>query len=187
MTHLRPVSLVIVLALAVLPLLATGCGEGEPREGSGAAAPADGAPSVIDRYTVRGEVVSLPVAGDPRSGFQVHHERIPDFRDMGTGEVKGMNPMAMGFPLAEGVSLEGLQVGDPVELVIEAPRMGSMIRVTTVTPLPEGTLLDLTTRIERPDTSDAEAGVQEAGVEEEDGHEGHGGDDPSASSRSAPR
>ena len=66
-------------------------------------------------YTVRGEVVSLPDPANPASDFQVRHEAIDNFVD-GNGKVVGMGAMVMPFPLAEGVSLEGLKAGDVVEV-----------------------------------------------------------------------
>ena len=68
-------------------------------------------------YTVKGRVEQLPDPRVPGSMFQVHHEDIPGFvRQDGT---LGMNAMTMPFPPAPGVSLEGLSVGDEVELTFE--------------------------------------------------------------------
>ncbi|MBY0308508.1 MAG: copper-binding protein [Phycisphaerales bacterium] len=64
-------------------------------------------------YTVRGEVASLPIAGDKRTDFRVHHEAIPSFKDK-DGKVVGMASMTMEFPPAKGVDLSKLKIGDEV-------------------------------------------------------------------------
>ena len=66
-------------------------------------------------YTVRGEVTSLPVAGDKRTEFRVHHEAIDDFKDK-DGKSDPMNAMTMDFPPAKGVNLSNLKKGDKVSL-----------------------------------------------------------------------
>ncbi len=65
-------------------------------------------------YTVRGRVMMVPIAGRPTTEFQVLHEEIPDF--VGATGAVGMAAMVMPFPLAEGVSLDGVRSGDAVEL-----------------------------------------------------------------------
>jgi hypothetical protein len=73
--------------------------------------------------------MALPKPGDPSSTFSVFHETIPDWlRPDGS---KGMNAMVMPFPLANGVSIDGLAVGDAVEVVV---------RQYTTGPLPYETL-----------------------------------------------
>jgi len=66
-------------------------------------------------YTVRGEVETLPTAGDKRTEFRVHHEAIDDFKNS-SGKVVGMNAMTMDFPPAKGVDLSNLKKGDKVSL-----------------------------------------------------------------------
>jgi Cu/Ag efflux protein CusF len=73
--------------------------------------------TTVHSYTVRGQVASVPVAGDPRTEFQVRHEAIPEFK--GPGDEVGMDTMTMPFPLRDGVSLEGIAVGDKVEVTFE--------------------------------------------------------------------
>jgi hypothetical protein len=60
-------------------------------------------------YTSRAQVAQLPVS--VTTDFQMRHEPIPEFRDR-DGNVIGMNAMVMLFPVADGVSIEPLQVGD---------------------------------------------------------------------------
>lgn len=79
-------------------------------------APQDGGePAPITHtYSTRGIIESLPEAGKPTSELMIRHEAINDFVN-GSREVVGMNAMTMPFPrLSEGVTLEGLAVGDKV-------------------------------------------------------------------------
>lgn len=66
------------------------------------------------RYTVRGRVEMVPVAGKPQTEFVVHHEAIPDFKRL-DGKL-GMNEMSMPFPPAKNLDLSAIAVGDMVEL-----------------------------------------------------------------------
>jgi len=102
-------------------------------------------------YTVRGRVESLP-GTRPGSQLRVHHEHIPDFRGR-DGQVHrnrdgtaGMLEMSMEFPLAPGVSLEGIAVGDAVELTFEVGwnRPPPFFAATAMHKLPPGTQLRLT-------------------------------------------
>lgn len=98
-------------------------------------------------YTVRGQVIALPSADAPAAEFQVRHEAIPHFRASATE--LGMDTMAMPFPLAEGLSLVGVKVGDKVTVTFEvdfdsdAGRPAGY-RATKVEPLPPETELDWT-------------------------------------------
>ena len=69
-------------------------------------------------YTVNGRIEQLPDPAVKGSMLTVHHEDIPGFVSR-EGKVVGMNSMSMPFPPAPGVSLEGLTVGDEVELTFE--------------------------------------------------------------------
>ncbi|MEM8495059.1 MAG: copper-binding protein, partial [Planctomycetota bacterium] len=64
-------------------------------------------------YDVRGFVDALPDPSQSASEFRIDHEEIPDFVNV-EGEVSGMKAMVMPFPLAPGVSIDKLSVGDPV-------------------------------------------------------------------------
>ena len=93
-------------------------------------------------YTVRGEVVELPVANDPKTSFRVKHEPIREYKDR-EGKVVGMGTMTMSFSPGPGVSLEGIEKGDKVEFVWEMwyrPRMRE--RITSLTELAGGTELE---------------------------------------------
>lgn len=83
----------------------------------------------------------LPQAGNPAAELIVHHEPINDFAN--PNGTKGMNSMSMPFPPAKGLSLEGLAIGDPVELTFAYwSTPGSMgYEMTKITKLPPGTEL----------------------------------------------
>lgn len=93
-------------------------------------------------YTVRGEVAALP-SGD--EDLQVRHEAIPEFR---SGAKMGMNVMTMPFPLAEGVSLDGVEPGDKLSITfsVDYEEGWSPIgyRVVSYEQLPADTALDFT-------------------------------------------
>lgn len=102
----------------------------------------EGLPPADQTYTVRGEVDGLP---GPKSFLSVHHEAVPGFV-ASDGAKSGMREMIMDFPdLAKGVSLVGLEIGDPVEMVWEVRwKSDPRILVTTIRELPAGTKLNLT-------------------------------------------
>jgi hypothetical protein len=92
-------------------------------------------------YTVRGQVTQLPDPTNPGTGLYLNHEAVDDFvsRD---GEVVGMDPMAMSFPVNGKVSLEGLQVGDVVEFKLHVDWGGQPeVEIVEVRELPAGTKL----------------------------------------------
>lgn len=106
------------IAAGLVLLLCACSGNGsapEPAAGETTAAPE--APPA-DVYIVRGEVERLPGADDPARGFYVHHEAIDDFK-ASDGTVLGMDAMVMQFPLRDASLLEGIAVGDKVELTYE--------------------------------------------------------------------
>jgi Cu/Ag efflux protein CusF len=126
MTTARFTALILALAAMLIPA----CGH------------KDDTPKTPDAtYTVRGEVDSLPVAGDKTTEFRVHHEAIDNFKNE-QGKVVGMNSMTMDFPPAKGVDLSNLKKGDKVEMVFSVwwkatpPWMA-----TKVTKLPDDTKL----------------------------------------------
>lgn len=99
----------LVLWLLLLPasLTSAGCGDDD-----GPSTPPDGS------YDVAGVVESLPRDGADRREMTVAHEEIPDFvgRD---GQEVGMEAMTMQFVVAQDVDLEGVAVGDGVDLTFE--------------------------------------------------------------------
>lgn len=119
-------------AILLGALALAGCGGegGDARQG----------PPPDASYEVQGIVQRLPA--EPDNSLYVRHEAIDDFRDA-QGEVVGMDSMTMPFPVAEGVSLEGIEPGDAVAFTFEIrwhtqPRF----QVTKVRELPAGTEIE---------------------------------------------
>lgn len=131
-------------ALGVCALGALSFSPACERKPAPAAAPAPSGDKV--EYTVRGEVVQVPVAGNPSAEFQVRHESLPHFRNE-DGSL-GMTAMIMPFPLHEGLSLADLKVGDKIELTfqVESDSGGKLLAysATALAPLPPETVLDFT-------------------------------------------
>lgn len=130
---LHPVA-VLAAGFVILPLV--GCKKQKP---------ANAPTTELHTYTVRAEVRSLPVPNDPRTEFTAKHEAIPEY--MGPKGVLGMGPMVMPFPLKDGVSLEGIDVGDKVDLTFEvvynvAEQMPTDYHTIRVVELPADTVLD---------------------------------------------
>lgn len=123
-----------LVSLLLAALAGSGCGAAPPRE----SAAGDGAHT----YRVRGVVVALP---DARSGHAItlHHEAIPGFVDF-TGKPSTMESMTMPFPLAAGVTADGLAVGDIVEatLIVDWSDPSRPARLTQMRRLPRDTVLD---------------------------------------------
>ena len=101
-------------------------------------------------YTVRGEVASVPSPSSPIDELRIRHEAIPDYADR-TGQVvvnskgeRGMAPMTMPFPVAEALSLEGIEPGDIVEFtfVVVWGENYPTYEVTAIRELPADTQLD---------------------------------------------
>jgi hypothetical protein len=113
-------------AVAVAVGLVFGCSKSEPAvpqpDTPAAQAPDDGL--LRHSYTVRGLVVVVPSAGRPMDDLEIRHEAIPDYKTrdgtvfVNSKGVTGMGSMTMGFPVAEGVSLEGIDPGDKIEFVL---------------------------------------------------------------------
>ena len=113
------------IAIAALLLLACGGEEEAPTEPDGT-------------YTVRGEISEMG-----ERNLAIHHEAIPDFTNR-EGEVSGMDSMTMMFHRPESVSLDGIAVGDPVELTFDVRWSGDhTLTITALDELPEGTELEL--------------------------------------------
>lgn len=107
-----------------------------------------------DVYTgVRGLVVSLPQPGNPASELRIRHEHIPTFLNK-DGEigvnargVPGMAAMEMPFPVAEGLDISGMSVGDVVAFDFTVRwGVGPSWFITRYEVLDPGTELDFTNR-----------------------------------------
>ena len=113
----------LALACAVILTMAAGCGQ-KPTEGRD--------------YTLRAQVVQPP---DPATGLYIYHEAVDDWvsRD---GKMDGMDPMAMPFPVAKGVPLEGIQANDKVEVKLHVDwNADRPVEITQVRELPPDTQL----------------------------------------------
>jgi hypothetical protein len=93
-------------------------------------------------YTTRGQVVQLPDPANPGTGLTLNHEAVDQFVDR-QGELVGMDPMSMPFPVAKGVSLDGIQVSDVVEFDLHVDwSKEPAAEITRIRELPAGTKLD---------------------------------------------
>lgn len=104
----------------------------------------------VAEYEVRGRVEEMPSPDSPAAEFKVHHEPIPSFRATWPDGNLGMNSMIMPFPVAEGLSLTGIEVGDIVELTFEVrydAETGALkdYEVTDIATLPADTELNFGT------------------------------------------
>ena len=116
-----------ILLLALLPLLAAGCGgKGEEKAGG-------------NTYTIRARVVALPT---PNEGLYLEHEPIDNYVAR-SGKVEGMDSMSMPFPVGKDVSLEGIQPNDIVEvqLHIDWDAEDHQVEILAVRELPPDTKL----------------------------------------------
>lgn len=119
-----------LFALAALPLLVTsllpGCADD---------------PGYEHVYTTRGVVVTLP-GGAAYNEFMVHHEQIPDYVSI-SGSL-GMNEMVMPFPVPDKSVLDGLAVGDKIELTFgEVFKPRHEMGVISIKKLPADTVMSL--------------------------------------------
>jgi Cu/Ag efflux protein CusF len=133
---MRMIRLLTFLSLVLATLPGVGCG----RE---TAQPESAPPTAaIDVYVVRGEVVELPDMDSAAGGFYVRHEAIEEFK-AADGTVVGMDAMTMRFPLRDPALLDGISVGDKVELTYEVNWHGQpMQQATRVVKLPADTELN---------------------------------------------
>ena len=97
----------------------------------------------VHSYLVRGVIRSLP---DPETGagrLLIRHEAIPELVGAG-GEVEGMAAMTMPFPVADGLDLTGLAVGDVVGFELRVDwEAARAVAVTANEKLPADTELTL--------------------------------------------
>lgn len=134
-----------------------------------------------DRYPgVRGEITQLPDPNVPGSELKIHHEQIRNFKTKdGTISVTkegiaGMRSMTMPFPVGEGVSIDGLSVGDKVsfDFVVNWGNNRPAWEITKIEKLPAETELDFNNAIEEmmDDAMDAAQDMMD--------HSGHDHDGP---------
>ncbi|MEM6793479.1 MAG: copper-binding protein, partial [Acidobacteriota bacterium] len=117
-------------ALALAALLMTACGDAPEESGAEA-----------KTYDTRGVVRQLPSTEGPGQELILAHEEIPTFESI-DGEIVGMKPMAMGFPVAAQELLEGLEVGDKVSFTLKVDWDGSPpLEITEMREIPRATQL----------------------------------------------
>ncbi len=96
-------------------------------------------------YTTRGRIDQLPSTDGSRI-LIIHHEDIPHFVNR-AGNTVGMKSHAMEFPsVAPGLLPRSLNVGSLVDFDFQVRWSGPISQrwiVTRITPLPEGTTLEL--------------------------------------------
>jgi len=116
----------LALAGGAVLLWAAGCGH-EPRQRRA--------------YNVRAQVVQTPDPANPGAGLYLYHEAVDEWMSRG-GKVDGMDPMAMPFPVARGVSLAGIQANDKVEVTLSVDwDADTPVEITRVRELPPDTKL----------------------------------------------
>lgn len=93
-------------------------------------------------YTVRGQVLQLPGPQDP-GALTIDHEAIDGWVDR-QGKVVGMYPMAMPFPFAKDVSLDGIRAGDKIEFTLRVDWQAEtrQVEIVGLRKLPPNTELD---------------------------------------------
>jgi hypothetical protein len=146
----------VIAALLLSPTLAmTACKDSSApgSASSNRAAPAGDVRE--DVYTgIRGVVTMLPVEGNPASELKIQHEQIPTFLNK-DGEigvnmrgVPGMASMNMPFPVAEGLDISSLAIGDKVMFDFTVywgrPDAGPAWEITRFEKLDPATELDFT-------------------------------------------
>lgn len=119
-------------------------------------------------YTgIRGEIRKIPLEADPNSNLEIRHEQIPEFKNkdgeisVNSKGVAGMASMTMPFPLDEGVSIEGFEIGDKVEFdfLVNWGGTGPAWKVTRIEKIDPTEQLDFTNNIEDGYGDDADAGT----------------------------
>lgn len=124
----------LLAPLAVLCLVAAACAGSAPEVTETA--------GDVHVYEIRGQVTALPDPADPLSNLRVRHEAIPHFVSI-DGQVVGMDSMNMPFPVAAGLDLSEIAVGDKVRMTFEVEWEGEIpYQATKMEKLPADAVLD---------------------------------------------
>jgi len=130
---------------------------------------------------ILGEIAAMPIEGDPSSELRIYHEHIPTFRTkqgtifVNNGGVPGMNAMEMPFPPADGLSLDGLAVGDKIRFTFAVNWGGERAwEVTKIEKLPADTVIDYSVK----PTPEELLPAGHPTMPTDDDHSGHDHDEP---------
>ncbi len=182
---------IAVCTSALMFTALTGCSKTDPKETSDAAASHDdhsghshddAADTDIvrsDAYEgIKGEITSLPVDGVAGSSLMIRHEHIPNFRtkageiNVNSAGVSGMRSMTMEFPPADGLSLEGLAVGDKVVFTFVVNWGGERAwEVTAIEKLGDDAVIDFSDKVS--DMIDSSMDSMDMPATDEEDHSGH--------------
>ncbi len=112
----------------------------------------------LDVYPgILGEIISLPIAGNPNTDLKIRHMQIPNFKtkdgiiNVTADGISGMRSMTMPFPVGQGVSLDGFAVGDKIKFTFAVDWSGqgaNAWEITKIEKLPADTVIDYTNKIE---------------------------------------
>lgn len=106
---------------------------------------------------ILGEITALPVTDNPNSDLKIHHMQIPNFKtkdgivNVNAQGISGMRSMTMPFPRAEGLSLDGLAIGDKIKFTFAVDWSGNSANaweVTKIEKISADTVIDFTNKIE---------------------------------------
>lgn len=107
----------------------------------------------VRAFTTRGKIVTLPDPANPATELQIHHEHIPDFigwdgqLHINSDGVPGMKAMTMPFDVAFNSMLDGLAVGDKVELTMVMDLAHQLYWIRELTKLEPDTALDYANKV----------------------------------------
>ena len=116
--------------------------------------PAEAAPDVYEN--ILGQITMLPIANDPSTELKIHHQQIVNFKtkdgtiNVNSKGVSGMPSMTMPFPTADGLSLDGLAVGDKIAFTFQVNWSGTgpAWEVTKIEKVDPATEIDFSNKIE---------------------------------------
>ncbi len=150
----------------------------------------DSARATPDIYNdILGQITMLPVEGDASKELKIKHVQIPTFKtkegkiNINSKGVAGMASMTMPFPVGQGVSLDGIAVGDKVKFSFQVNwgGAGPAWEVTKIEKMDPLTIIDYTNKIE--DVLDQ---AEDAMNNLMDDHSGHDHDDHSGHDHDGP-
>lgn len=171
---MRRAAWIATVALAPFAMLSlSACDKGADRASSSAGdytAP----PKVVrdDLYEgVLGVIASLPVEGNPASELRIHHEHIPTFKtkdgqvNMTADGVAGMKSMVMPFPVAEGLDISPLKIGDKVRFDFAVHWGGDRVwEITAFEIIDPDTEIDFSNKLTDPAMPDEHSGHDHDGA-----------------------